>query len=172
LSKLVDDERLDLPDPLKDEDILVYYKRKKSGTFDDADYYAWEREFMDKMVTHEFVNKNQAKLIMDLDFYQFAELVDIRPERGSCFIHSMSEPFSEEDIEDEVLHSWLDHFGIHFHQLHASGHLNKEQISNLISEIEPKRTYPVHTENARLFKRISDRVQLVERGKEYKIAPG
>ena len=172
LSKLVDDERLDLPDPMKDEHILVYYKRKKSGTFDDTDYYVWEREFMDKMVTHEFVNKNQARLIMDLDFYQFAELVDIRPERGSCFIHSMSEPFSEEDIEDEVLHNWLDHFGIQFHQLHASGHLNKEQIGNLINEIKPKRTYPVHTENARLFKRISDRVQLVERGKEYKIASG
>jgi ribonuclease J len=172
LSKLIDDERLDLPDPLNDDDIFVYYKRKKSGTFDDADYYVWEREFMDKMVTHEFVNKNQRKLIMDLDFYQFTELVDIRPERGSCFIHSMSEPFSEEDIEDEVLHNWLEHFGIQFHQLHASGHLNKEQIGHLISEIEPKKAYPVHTENARLFKTISDRVQLVERGKEYKMAPG
>jgi ribonuclease J len=172
LSRLVDDERLDLPDPLKDEHILVYYKRKKSGTFDDTDYYVWERQFMDKMVTHEFVNKNQRKLIMDLDFYQFTELVDIRPKRGSCFIHSMSEPFSEEDIEDKVLHNWLDHFGIQFHQLHASGHLNKEQIGSLINEIEPKITYPVHTENARLFKRISDNVQLVERGKEYKTAPG
>lgn len=171
LSKLIGDQRLDLPDPLKDEAILVYYKRKKSGTFDDADYFAWEREFMTKMVTYEFVYKNQSKLIMDLDFYQFAELIDIRPERGSCFIHSMSEPFSEEDIEDAVLHNWLDHFGIQFHQLHASGHLNKEQIESLISEIEPKKIYPVHTENARLFKRISDRVQLVSRGKEYKIAP-
>lgn len=83
----------------------------------------------------------------------------------------MSEPFSEEDIEDEVLHNWLDHFGIQFHQLHASGHLNKEQIGSLISEIEPKKVYPVHTENADLFKKISDRVQLIECGKEYKITP-
>jgi mRNA degradation ribonuclease J1/J2 len=172
LSKLIGDQRLDLPDPLKDEDILVYYKRRRSGTFDDADYFAWEREFMTKMVTYEFVNKNQSKLMMDLDFYQFAELIDIRPHRGSCFIRSMSEPFSEEDIEDRVLHNWLDHFGIQFHQLHASGHLNKEQIESLISEIRPKKIYPVHTENARLFKRISDRVQLVNRGKEYKMVPG
>jgi len=171
LSRLIGDERLDLPDPLKDEDILVYYKRKRSGTFDDGDYYAWEREFMDKMVTYEFVHKNQNELIMDLDFYQFAELIDIRPERGSCFIHSMSEPFSEEDIEDEVLHNWLEHFGIQFHQLHASGHMNKEQIGNLINEIEPKKIYPVHTENAHLFKKISDKVQLIKRGKEYKITP-
>jgi ribonuclease J len=171
LSKLIDDERLDLPDPLKDEDILVYYKRKRSGTFDDADYFQWEREFMDKMVTYKFVHENQSKLIMDLDFYQFAELIDIRPQRGSCFIHSMSEPFSEEDIEDEVLHNWLDHFGMHFHQLHASGHLNKDQIESLIREIKPKKVFPVHTENAYLFKNINDSVQLIEYGKEYKMAP-
>ncbi|RLI67274.1 MAG: MBL fold metallo-hydrolase, partial [Candidatus Gerdarchaeota archaeon] len=103
LDKLVEDERLDLPDPLRDENILVYYKRKKSGRFDEKDYYAWERKFMDKMVTYEDVHENQSRLVMDLDFYQFAELVDIKPDPGSHFIHSMSEPFSEEDIEDRVM---------------------------------------------------------------------
>ncbi len=52
---------------------------------------------------------------MNLDFYQFTELIDIRPDRGSLFIPSMSEPFSEEDLEDEVMHSWLDHFDLSFH---------------------------------------------------------
>ena len=125
LSKLIQDEHLDVPDPSKDKHILVYYKRKKSGTYDDSDYFQWERQFMDKMVNAEYVHKNQKKLIMDLDFFQFGELIDIRPQRGSPFIHSMSEPFSEEDIEDEVMHNWLDHFGMQFHQLHASGHLNR-----------------------------------------------
>ena len=169
LSKLIHDEHLDLPDPLKDEHVLVYYKRKKSGTYDDADYYIWERQFMDKMVTCEFVHKNQSRLIMDLDFYQFAELIDIKPTRGSHFIHSMSEPFSEEDIEDEVLHNWLDHFGMQFHQLHASGHLNREQIRSLVSDIGARKIFPVHTENSYLFKRISRNVQLIEREKGYRI---
>jgi ribonuclease J len=169
LSKLIHDEHLDLPDPLKDEHVLVYYKRKKSGTYDDADYYIWERQFMDKIVTCEFVHKNQSRLIMDLDFYQFAELIDIRPISGSHFIHSMSEPFSEEDIEDEVLHNWLDHFGMQFHQLHASGHLNREQIRSLVSDIGARKIFPVHTENSYLFKRISRNVQLIEREKGYRI---
>jgi len=65
---------------------------------------------MEKMAMYEFVRKNQSKLVMDLDFYQFAELIDIKPSPGSQFIHSMSEPFSEEDIEDQVMHNWLDHF--------------------------------------------------------------
>jgi len=96
---------------------------------------------MDKMATAEFVHANQRGLIVDLDFYQFAELIDIRPERSSPFIHSMSEPFSEEDLEDTVLHNWLDHFGLRFHQLHASGHLNKAQISEVVAEIAAKRVF-------------------------------
>jgi len=166
LSKLLDDEHLDLPDPLKDEDILVYYKRKKSGEFDEKDYYGWERTFMDKMVTHDFVHKNQRKLVMDLDFYQFAELIDIKPKPGSQFIHSMSEPFSEEDIEDQVMHNWIDHFKMQFHQLHASGHLNKDQIVDLINYIQPKRVFPVHTENPQLFKNYCKSVETIEYGKE------
>ncbi len=166
LSKLADDEHLSFPDPLRDESVLVYYKRKKSGKFDEKDYYVWERKFMDKMVTHDFVSKNQGKLIMDMGFNQFAELIDIRPEAGSHFIHSMSEPFSEEDIEDEVMHNWLDHFKMHFHQLHASGHLNRNQLTALIKQIRPKRIFPVHTENPQLFKKISSKVEIAQRGQK------
>jgi len=169
LTKLLDDEHLDLPDPLKDADILVYYKRKKSGAFDEKDYYAWERKFMDKMVTHEFIHKNQGKLVMDLDFYQFAELIDISPEPGSQFIHSMSEPFSEEDIEDEVMHNWIEHFNMHFHQLHASGHLNKDQLVDLIKHIQPKQVFPVHTENQQLFGHYFKNAQMIESAKEYSL---
>jgi len=167
LTKLRDDEHLDLPDPGKDENILVYYKRKKSCNFDEKDYYSWERKFMDKMVTHEFVHKNQSNLMMDLDFYQFAELIDIKPADGSQFIHSMSEPFSEEDIEDQVMHNWIDKFKMHFHQLHASGHLDKDQLVNLINYTQPRRVFPVHTENQELFKNCCNNVQIIEHSKEY-----
>jgi ribonuclease J len=167
LSRLVEDKRLDLPDPLKDENILVYYKRKKSGGFEDKDYYVWEREFMEKMATYEFVRKNQSKLVMDLDFYQFAELIDIKPSPGSHFIHSMSEPYSEEDIEDQVMRNWLDHFKMRFHQLHASGHLNRDQLTGLIKYVQPKRIFPIHTENQQLFKKATSNVQTTKYGKRY-----
>lgn len=105
LTKLLSDEHLAVPDPLKDDCILVYYKKKKPGTYNEKDYFPWERKFMDKMVNCRYVHKNQSKLIMDLDFYQFAELIDIKPKAGSEFIHSMSEPFSEEDREDGAMHN-------------------------------------------------------------------
>ncbi|MFQ6064453.1 MAG: MBL fold metallo-hydrolase [Candidatus Bathyarchaeia archaeon] len=169
LSRLVEDKRLHLPDPMKDENTLIYYKRKKTGNFLETDYYTWERQFMEKMVTHKFVHEHQSEILMDLDFYQFAELIDIKPDPSSHFIHSMSEPFSEEDIEDKVMHNWLDHFKIRFHQLHASGHLNRRELTSLISQVKPKRIFPIHTENVEIFKKISRNAQSVEYGKRYVI---
>jgi hypothetical protein len=75
---------------LKDDNLKVYYKKKKSGTYDDKDYFPWERKFLNKKVDCEHVRKNQRKLIMDLDFFQFGELIDIKAETGSHFIHSMT----------------------------------------------------------------------------------
>jgi len=154
---------------MKDKNILVYYKRKKTGDFLEKDYYVWERKFMEKMVNYKFVHEHQSEIIMDLDFYQFTELTDIKPDPSSHFIHSMSEPYSEEDIEDAVMHNWLDHFKINFHQLHASGHLNRRQLTDLIGYINPKRIFPVHTENPKLFKTINKNVCLVKYGKKYAI---
>jgi len=119
------------------------------------------------MVTYEFIHENQSKLVMDLGFYQFTELIDIRPDPGSHFIHSRSEPYSEEDIEDQVMHNWPDHFKMRFHQLHASGHMNRQQITGLINDIKLKKTFTIHTENQQLFTKISKNVQTIKYGEEY-----
>jgi mRNA degradation ribonuclease J1/J2 len=79
----------------------------------------------------------------------------------------MSEPFSEEDIEDHVMHNWMIHFKMHFHQLHASGHMSKDQLVDLVNFIKPKRAFPVHTENQQLFKSCCDSIQTIESAKEY-----
>ena len=167
LTKLLGDEHLPVPDPLKDDCLRVYYKKKKSGTYDEKDYFVWERKFMNKMVDCKYVHKNQRKLIMDLDFFQFAELIDIKPEPGSEFIHSMSEPFNEDDIGDQVMHNWLDHFKLHFHQVHASGHMSKEQLVEMVKEIEPEKAFSIHTENQKLFKTYCNNVKIIEKSKVY-----
>ena len=48
-------------------------------------------------------------------------------------------------------------------------HLNREQTGSLVTEIDAKRIFPVHTENAHLFKQISKNVQITKREKEYGI---
>ena len=81
----------------------------------------------------------------------------------------MSEPFSEEDIEDQVMHNWIDHFKMQFHQVHASGLMSKDQLVEMVDEITPKRAFPVHTENQNLFKTYCNNMQTIEQGKEYEL---
>jgi ribonuclease J len=124
---------------------------------------------MDKLVTGQYVHNHQGDLVMDLGFYQFGELIDIQPQRGSHFIHSMSEPFSEEDIEDQVMRNWLQHFGITFHQLHASGHLNRQELTTMIAQIHPDRVFPIHTEHPHLFQTLPSTVTMVQKGHTYSL---
>ncbi|MCW4040458.1 MAG: hypothetical protein NWE83_06875 [Candidatus Bathyarchaeota archaeon] len=122
---------------------------------------------MDKLVTGQYVQDHQSHLVMDLGFNQFGELIDIQPQRGSPFIHSMSEPFSEEDIEDQVMRNWLQHFGITFHQLHASGHLTRQELTAMITQIRPDRVFPIHTEQPHLFQTLPFPVTTVQQGHTY-----
>jgi len=167
LLKLVKDEHLKLPNPLSDDLIKVYYRRKKSGKYSETDYYEWERIFWEKKITAKEVKKHPGKYMMDLGFYYFTELIDLRPKPGSPFIYSMSEPFDEGNIEDQVLHNWLDHFGLRYHQLHASGHMSKKEIKETIFRINPKTVYPVHTENPSLFSKFYDKVVIPKKGRKY-----
>lgn len=169
LERLLDDEHLDMPDPMKDERISVYYKRKRSGTYSEKDYFVWERKYLDRLVTAEELRRYPKRYLVNLDFYSFTELIDIRPEPSSHFIYSMSEPFTDEDLEERVLHNWLEHFGLKYHQLHASGHMSRGDLRAALETIRPGKVFPVHTEGAERFKEIYGSVQPPVRGEAYKL---
>jgi ribonuclease J len=167
LSKLVNDEHLDLPDPSVDDNIAVYYRRKKSGQYDESDYYKWERPFLDKMVTPAELKKNPNGYMVNIDFTGLTELIDIRPERGTPFIYSMSEHFAEDEVEGTVLRNWVNHFGLEYVQLHASGHISRGELSDALATVRPERVYPVHTEHPEMFKEMYRGSVPPEKGKTY-----
>jgi ribonuclease J len=157
LSKLKDDRVLHLPDPLKDENITIYARRKKSGKYVETDYYNWERPYLENAVSYKHIRENCQTCLLNLDLPNFVELVDIKPNGGE-FIHSMSEPFSEggmDQIELSVMRRWLEHFNLGFHQAHASGHCSKEDLRWLMEKIDPKCVVPVHTEKSENFKKLT-----------------
>jgi len=172
MNKLKDDPRLDVPDPLKDEDILIYAGRKKSGEYADKDYYVWERPYLDNSIGFRHIQENCSKCLLNLDLYKFAELNDIKPEGGE-FIHSMSEPFSEggmDQIEFDVMVNWLNHFNLKLYQAHASGHIGVKELRKIIGEIKPKKIFPMHTEKPGMFKKLAKgKVILPELEKSYSI---
>jgi len=169
LCMLRSDAVLRIPDVMNDDNVLFYKKRKKTGAFAESDYYLWERPFLEKAVNYDYVHANQSKLLFNLDLVSFTELIDVKPSRGGHFIHSMSEPFSEEDISVDVMTSWLQHFGLGFHQIHASGHCPSKDLVRIINRVQPKRLIPVHTEHPELFKKLFNNVdvQIVEKGNPY-----
>lgn len=150
LDKLAADSGLRVPRVGRDID--VYIRRKKSGRLDDSDYFPWERRFLSKGMSAEDVRKEQGKVFLHLEVWNFPELIDIRPDRGGRYIHSATEAFNEEgEREDQVIRNWVKHMGFGYRQLHASGHAPMSEVEWLVREVGAKNVVPVHTERPRLF---------------------
>ena len=147
---------------------LVVYERKKKRNFN------WEKPFLDEAISADEVRREGSRYLLALDLLHFPELIDLRPPAGAPFIHSMSEPFTEDDVDDKVMHNWLDHFHLSFHQFHASGHASASELYELVRAVRAERVYPIHTEHPEAFEAEVPGVHPPELGVPYPIgaAPG
>jgi ribonuclease J len=143
---------------------LRVYARKKRTT------YVWERPYLEGALSAEQVRADGAKYLLSLELSHFAELIDLRPPKGSPFIHSMSEPFSEDDVDAHVMHNWLKHFGLAFHQMHASGHASGPELLEIVRATGAKHVYPIHTVHPEAFEVAGPSVHLPELGKSYPLS--
>jgi len=155
----------EVPDMGGDPVIRVYQELK-------ADHDHWEQDilarFRDKLVKAEEVGRCQDDHILCFSFFDINELPSIRPQEGSLYLYSSSEPHNEEQRLDFYrLHQWLEHFrmrGIGLPReelgwkvpqaeqgLHASGHATGPELLKLIKEINPEILIPIHTENPGYF---------------------
>ncbi|MBN2121556.1 MBL fold metallo-hydrolase [Candidatus Micrarchaeota archaeon] len=155
-----------LPDVLEDENIRVYYRLAKSCTFCEKDYYVWEREFMGRKITYEDIRKNPEKYVMHLNFNKLMELVYLQP-KDAHFIYSSSEHFLEGEGNEEEKkrwEAWMGHFGIEFHKAHCSGHASKEDLGEMIKEINPEILIPIHTSKPEEFLKLHKNVRIPKKG--------
>lgn len=170
LDALRKDKGLQIP-CLDDEAMLIFRKSKKR--FD-----KWERKLIEQYSPQNKIfdvfeaSKQQCKIILAMSFYDFEELVSLQPTAGSCYILSSSEPFNEEmEIDYDRLTNWLEHYGVPQYHVHVSGHIMPLQLKVALKEINAKRTFPIHTENADLFAKfmrdLKSQVTCVEKGREY-----
>ena len=170
LDALRNDVHLQVP-ALDDKDLLIFRKSKKR-------YEKWENKLIERFdgdgkIFDVFeVSKQQCKMVLAVSFYDFEELNSIQPVAGSCYVLSSSEPFNEEmEIDYERLVNWLSHYGLPQYHVHVSGHMMPLQLKSALRAINAKRIFPVHTENAELFKKFmgdgKGQVTLVEKTREY-----
>ena len=165
-----------------DEHIRVYIPRKTWGVWQDdrfsekiqrEDYDYWEREFLDhaNAVSAKDIRENQDGYIFRCDFFELKELIDVKPEAGSCYIRSVCEPFDiEMELDLKKAENWLTHFGLYpYTHIHASGHLNYDEIRDVIETVQPKVLIPVHTQHPEVFKNLHDTVIFPARGTSFEI---
>ncbi len=147
LRALSRDKNLEVPEVLKDPNIVVYQKSKKT-------YYKWENEIINQtsVKTSRDVKDMQGKVILASSSYDMNEVLDIRPGPGSAFINSTSEPFNEEmDMDHERFVNWLNHLGLPLYQIHSSGHMMPNDLREVVERVSPERLVPIHTEQPELF---------------------
>jgi len=160
-----------LPDVMSDKNIQIYFRLAKTGTYDEKDYYVYERKYMPKMVTYKEVAKNHDNLVMHMSFNKLVELVYIQP-KNADYIYSSSEHFlegEEKEAERTVLENWMKHFNVRFHKAHCSGHVSKKDLEYIIKEINPEMLIPMHTNRAEDFKNLHKNVRIPEKEKRMEL---
>ncbi|HUV80699.1 MAG TPA: MBL fold metallo-hydrolase [Candidatus Bathyarchaeia archaeon] len=135
----------------------------------EQDYANWEKAFINRAnsITCNELQQKPEHYVVSMSLWEINQLTDIQPEAAS-WIKSSCEPFSDEMVLDEERkRNWLAHFGIKEYFAHASGHASGAEIKAIITEINPDRLYPVHTEHQEMFQEFFRNVEMVELGKRY-----
>jgi len=78
------------------------------------------------------------------------------------------EPFDiEMELDLKKAENWLAHFGLYpYTQIHASGHLNYDDIWGVVETVQPDALIPVHTQHPEVFQTLHDNVIPPEKGLE------
>ena len=171
LEQYCNDKKLNAPS-INDPNIALLKPKRLTGTYIDEDYtetYIKKRLHYKNIVTAADITKNPSQYMVVLNFWYFSDLIDLKPKNG-LYIHSLSEPFNEEmEISYDRMKNWLHHFDITFFQSHCSGHINGDNLKELITTVHPKKLYPIHTEHPELFQKLPIKATMVKEGKTYKL---
>ncbi len=164
---------------LDDPNIKIFLPRMnkglagaKKGAWDDSllmgDYSeGWKKEIINgkaEQATYSDVRAAQKGYVLYCNDYNLQQLIDIRPEGGSSYIHSSTEPFSDEmELGHDRIKRWLHHFGLirdeeSWITLHVSGHGTGDQIKRVAKESNAKNIIPIHTEHSDRFAHWHDSV--------------
>jgi len=149
---------------LIDKDINVFTQKLL-----DEDYHIWAREFLDydNQIDYRDVSKNQSKMMFSLSDFKLQELIDIKPDEGSNYIRSLTEPFDPEmEFKEKRIKNWFHRFGLisstkEWHQVHVSGHGDGKQIKKLIDGANAKKLVPIHTMKEEYFDKLHNNIHKV-----------
>jgi hypothetical protein len=103
-------------------------------------------------------------------FTVFNALIDMKPEPGAVYIHSASEPYTEEQEISQEINSWMDYFRINKYQCHCSWHARSKDLFQIAEEINPCRLYLIHTTHPEIYRKKFKYVLDITEGQSYSLA--
>lgn len=143
---------------INDCSILLYQEKCASGTYDESDYTEkWKKPLLNcaNTVRAEYVHAHQKEIVACLGYFDMLDIMDIKPDVGSAYIHSMSEAFNEEmEFDEKRCNNWLNLLGLQRHQIHASGHAPQQDLLKVAATVNAKKFVPVHTEHPEKFAQL------------------
>lgn len=151
--------------------IRIYMPKKAAGTLDSEfpedvwkkDYYNWEKSYIEhkNRIMIDEIKKNPQDYIMFLSGTSPNELVELDPPRGSGYIRSVPEPYTDEmELGERRLLNVLNKYdliadegksGLYtkgetgITQVHVTGHMSLKETEWLVNEINPGVLIPIHT---------------------------
>lgn len=161
-----------IPDVLRHPDLRIYDAPKPGPKI-------WERDFImsaygTKYRRPERVSENLGHYILAFSFFDLTQMIDIDMP-GGAYIYSTCEAFNEDMMADVWrLNNWLSRLkmrSVGFHIVpdkanpesaeikfakgyHASGHLAKDEVAEIIARVKPGCVIPIHTEHPKKFQEL------------------
>lgn len=154
------------PFPLILDGLLMYEEKTKSTM-------RAEPPKSVKVVEDKEIRSHPDKYLVHAFYYDFEKIIDLQPLSNSTMILSISEPHDEEgEVEMGKIANWCNYFGLHQHYTHSSGHMNGQDLTRIVNEINPRIILPIHCklENAILIKeKFPDRTKILKEGQRFEV---
>jgi len=164
LEHLSKDPQLNVP-KIDDENLKIFEPKKSTRK-------KFEREYLENLdvINAEELATQQGQALCAFSFWHFGALIDMKPTPGALYMHSLSEPWNDEGKSDQKrVNLWLDHFGLNRVQSHCSGHSKGQDLLDIVKEIDSDMLFPIHTENPESYKKVTEKLTIVQEAKKYEL---
>jgi ribonuclease J len=125
----------------------VFLARRGTGKYLAPDYQLFEQEYLVTALRAADIAASPAKYMLQLEFPDLGELVEINPAPHTVFIQSGGEPLGQYDPNFNVQAKWIKDFKMDFYRIATPGHASELDIRDMVLRADPDVLVPMHTKN-------------------------
>jgi ribonuclease J len=118
-----------------------------AGVYLAPDYRLFEEEYLVTALRAADIAAEPGKYMLQLDFPDLGELVEINPAPHTAFIQSGGEPLGQYDPNYTVLMKWVKDFKMDFYRITTPGHASELDIKDLVMRADPSVLVPMHSKS-------------------------